>query len=90
MQLMPFTAEDMGVDNPFDPEQNIFGGARLLRILANRFQGDLVLTLSAYHAGGGAVSQRKGIPYKKTAEYVRSTLNAYYRYMDHPPYKSNP
>jgi soluble lytic murein transglycosylase-like protein len=86
MQLMPFTAKDMGVDDPFDPEQNIFGGARLLRILANRFNGDLVLTLSAYHAGGGAVSQKKGIPYKKTAEYVRSTLNAYYRYMDHPPY----
>ena len=90
MQLMPFTADDMGVEDPFNPEQNIFGGARLLRILANRFQGDLVLTLSAYHAGGGAVSQKKGIPYKKTAEYVRSTLNAYYRYMDHPPYKSTP
>jgi soluble lytic murein transglycosylase-like protein len=88
MQLMPFTAEDMGVKTAFNPEQNIYGGARLLRILANRFNGDLVLTLSAYHAGGGAVSAKRGIPYERTAQYVRSTLNAYYSYMDNPPYSS--
>ena len=80
MQLMPFTSKDMGVQDPFDPEQNIWGGARLLRILANRFHGDLVLTLSAYHAGGGAVSEAGGIPYERTAQYVRSTFNAYQKY----------
>lgn len=80
MQLMPFTSKDMGVKDPFDPEQNIWGAARLLRILANRFHGDIVLTLSAYHAGGGAVSEAGGIPYERTAQYVRSTFNAYQKY----------
>lgn len=87
MQLMPYTAKDMGVEDSYNPEQNIFGAARLLRILANRFNGDLVLTLSAYHAGGGAVSQQGGIPYEQTARYVRKTLNAYYGYMDQAPYQ---
>jgi len=81
MQLMPFTAKDMGVRDPFDPEQNIWGAARLLRILANRFNGDVIFTLSAYHAGGGAVSEVGGIPYERTAQYVRSTFNAYQRYL---------
>lgn len=81
MQLMPFTSRDMGVRDPFDPEQNIWGAARLLRILANRFNGDVVFTLSAYHAGGGAVSEVGGIPYERTAQYVRSTFNAYQKYL---------
>ncbi len=85
MQLMPLTAQDMGVTNSFDPEENIYGGARYLRILANKFDGDLVLTLSAYHAGGGAVSRVDGIPYEQTAEYVRRVLNAYYRYQKKLP-----
>ncbi len=85
MQLMPNTASDMGVEDAFDPRQNILGGARLLRILANRFQGDLVLTLSGYHAGGGAVSSAGGIPYSQTAEYVRRVLNAYYRFQKKAP-----
>lgn len=85
MQLMPTTAEEMGVDDPFDPEQNIFGGARYLRILANKFDGDLVKTLSGYHAGGGAVSSVDGIPYTQTAEYVRRVLNSYYAYQKRLP-----
>ena len=85
MQLMPPTAEDMGVEDPFQPEQNILGGARYLRILANRFGGDLVLTLSGYHAGGGAVRSAGGIPYDRTAQYVRLVLNAYYGYQNKPP-----
>ena len=89
MQLMPETAKDMGVKDSYDPEQNIYGAARLLRILANRFNGDLVLTLSAYHAGGGAVSKEGGIPYEQTAQYVRKTLNAYYGYMEEAPYISS-
>jgi soluble lytic murein transglycosylase-like protein len=85
MQLMPGTAREMGVEDPFSPEENIFGGARYLRILANRFNGDLVLTLSGYHAGGGAVSRSGGIPYAKTASYVRAVLNAYYEYQKNSP-----
>lgn len=85
MQLMPTTGEEMGVTDPFDPEQNIYGGARYLRILANRFDGDLVLTLSGYHAGGGAVQSAGGIPYEQTAQYVRMVLNNYYRYQSEPP-----
>lgn len=85
MQLMPGTAKDLNVHDPFDPTQNIFGGTRYLRMLANRFGGDLVKTLSAYHAGGGAVSSAGGIPYEQTAEYVRLVLNAYYAYQKAPP-----
>ncbi len=88
MQLMPGTAGDMGVKDPWDPEQNIFGGSRYLRILANKFDGDLVLTLSGYHAGGGAVDSVGGIPYEQTAEYVRRVLNAYYRYQKQLPTKA--
>ncbi len=50
MQLMPRTAASMGVRDPFDPRQSILGGARYLRILANLFNGDLVLTVAAYNA----------------------------------------
>lgn len=85
MQLMPPTAGDMGVTDAFDPEQNIFGGARFLRILANKFDGDLVKTLAGYHAGGGAVSLTNGIPYEQTAEYVRRVLNHYYAYQKRLP-----
>lgn len=85
MQLMPGTARDMGVSDPFDPVQNIYGGARYLRMLANRFDGDIVLTLSGYHAGGGAVDEVGGIPYSQTAEYVRMVLNAYYAYQKQLP-----
>jgi len=85
LQLMPGTAGDMGVSDAFDPAQNIYGGARYLRILANRFDGDLVLTLSAYHAGGGAVNSVGGIPYERTAEYVRLVLNNYYAYQKRLP-----
>jgi len=75
MQLMPSVCKDMGVKNPFDPRENIYGGSRLLRVLANRFQGDLVLTLAAYHAGAGAVRKYQGIPpYATTRQYIRMVL----------------
>lgn len=81
MQLMPKTARSMGVSDPFDARQNILGGARYLRILANRFKGDLVLTVAAYNAGEGAVQKYKGIPpYKETQRYVRRVLKHYYSY----------
>ena len=75
MQLMPSVCKGMGVKNPFDPRENIYGGCRLLRVLANRFQGDLVLTLAAYHAGQGAVRKYQGIPpYATTRQYIRMVL----------------
>ena len=81
MQLMPKTARSMGVADPFDARQNILGGARYLRILANRFKGDLVLTVAAYNAGEGAVEKYNGIPpYKETQRYVRRVLKHYYAY----------
>jgi soluble lytic murein transglycosylase-like protein len=81
MQLMPKTARSMGVSDPFDARQNILGGARYLRILANRFTGDLVLTVAAYNAGEGAVEKYNGIPpYKETQRYVRRVLKHYYAY----------
>lgn len=81
MQLMPKTARSMGVSDPFDARQNVLGGARYLRILANRFKGDLVLTVAAYNAGEGAVEKYNGIPpYKETQRYVRRVLQHYYAY----------
>jgi soluble lytic murein transglycosylase-like protein len=80
MQLMPSVSRGMGVTDPFDPRQNIFGGTRFLRILANTFAGDLVLTISGYHAGPYAVKRYGGIPpYQTTQKYVRWVLSAYYR-----------
>ena len=79
MQLMPRTANAMGVRDPFDPRQNIFGGTRYLRILANRFNGDLVLTIAAYNAGEGAVMRYRGVPpYDETRRYVQNVLRHYY------------
>lgn len=79
MQLVPGTAQRMMVADIFDPRQNIFGGVRYLRVLANLFSGDLKLTLAAYNAGENAVIRHGGIPpYQETQDYVRRVL-AYYR-----------
>lgn len=81
MQLMPFTARRMGVLDPFDPRQNILGGARFLRILANQWKGDLVLTIASYNAGPGAVAKYKGVPpYRETQRYVGRVLGFYQQY----------
>ncbi|HEY8429290.1 MAG TPA: transglycosylase SLT domain-containing protein [Sandaracinaceae bacterium] len=83
MQLMPGTAARMGVTDIFDPRQNILGGARYLRILANTFNGDLVLTIAAYNAGEGAVLRYRGIPpYEETQRYVRRVLRWYYGFLE--------
>jgi soluble lytic murein transglycosylase-like protein len=79
MQLMPGTAHDMYVSDVWAPEQNIDGGARYLRILANQYDGDLIKTLAAYNAGPEAV-RRAGdavpnIP--ETREYVRKVIALY-------------
>ena len=81
MQLMPGTARSMGVANPFDPRQNILGGSRYLRILANLFHGDLVMTVAAYNAGEGAVLRYRGVPpYDETRRYVQRVLHHYYAF----------
>ena len=81
MQLMPQTAEEMGVDDPFDPRKNILGGTRYLRLLANTFDGDLVLTLAGYNAGHRAVVRYMDIPpFAETQRYVRRVLRLYYHY----------
>ena len=78
---MPFTAQKMGVEDPFDPRQNILGGARFLRILANQWNGDLVLTIASYNAGAGAVERYRGVPpYGETRRYVHRVLQRYYAY----------
>jgi soluble lytic murein transglycosylase-like protein len=72
MQLMPQRSLELGVRNPFDPEQNVDGGVRHLRDLLQRFGGDLTLALAAYNAGEEAVRAYQGIPpYPETQEYVR-------------------
>lgn len=80
MQLMPATAEHMRVEDPFDPRQNIMGGARYLRRLADRYDGDINLVLSGYHAGPGNVEKAGGIPFEKTQQYVRNVYKWYVRY----------
>ncbi len=81
MQLLPSTAASMTVTDPFDPRQNILGGARYLRTIANTFNGDLVLTIAAYNAGSGAVIRYGGVPpYDETQHYVRQVLRYYYEY----------
>jgi soluble lytic murein transglycosylase-like protein len=75
MQLMPETAAELGVSDPFDIRQNIDGGARYLRRMLDRFDGDLRLALSAYNAGPGAVEKYAGeVPYAETRSYVERVL----------------
>ena len=80
MQLMPETAGQMYVEDRVDPAQNIMGGTRYLRQLANEFGGDMMLVLAAYNAGPDAVRKYKGIPpYDETRQYVKKVLAYYYR-----------
>jgi hypothetical protein len=84
MQLMPGTASEMYVKDIFDTRDNIEGGVRYLRVLANLFEGDMVKMVAAYNAGPEAVRKYGGKvpPYPETQAYVRKVLQLYYHYKE--------
>ena len=78
MQLMPSTAQGLGVVNAYDAEQNIEGGTKYLKGLMDRFGNDKSLALAAYNAGPNAVKKYGGIPpYAETQNYVKNVLSKY-------------
>jgi hypothetical protein len=75
MQLMPATAEELGVADPFDPDQNVEAGAKLLKTLLNKYNGDLNRALGAYNAGTKRVEEAGGVPaIPETMKYVEKIL----------------
>jgi hypothetical protein len=82
MQLMPGTASDMKVSNSFDPRENIMGGAKYLRLLANTFDGDMILMLAGYNAGHNRVMKNgnRVPPISETQAYVRIVYNYYMKF----------
>lgn len=82
MQLMPATAGDLNLEDPFDPKENIHGGTRYLRYLLDRFDQDLRLAIAAYHAGPGTVSKHGGVPpIEKTKNYIKTVLRFFEFYL---------
>ena len=76
MQLMPATAQEFNVADPFDPAENIGAGARLLHELLVRYNGDVTLALAAYNAGPAAVEANHGVPpFAETTDYIRAILS---------------
>jgi len=79
MQLMPQTARQLRVANPFDPQQNVDAGVRHLKQLMENYGGDVKLTLAAYNAGQGAVARSAGVPrFSETRNYVKRITQLYY------------
>jgi soluble lytic murein transglycosylase-like protein len=80
MQLVPGTAQQLGVNNAFDPKQNLDGGVHYLHMLLERYNGDLDKALAAYNAGPSAVDRAGGIPrYRETRDYVQKVTDSYFR-----------
>jgi len=81
MQLMPGTAKGLGVIDPYNAEDNVKGGTKMLANLLRTYNGDKELALAAYNAGGGAVKKYGGIPpYQETQRYVKNVLSMYNKF----------
>jgi soluble lytic murein transglycosylase-like protein len=80
MQLIPTTAQRFGVNDAFNPKQNVDAGVRYLKLLLERYNGNLDLALAAYNAGEGAVDRAHGVPgFRETRNYVQRVQDAYFR-----------
>jgi hypothetical protein len=91
MQLMPQTAKDYKVRDPFSAKESIAAGARYLRALLRKFKGDRTLAAAAYNAGTGAVSKYRGVPpYRETLQYVAKVDALFELYRDALPQKKRP
>jgi soluble lytic murein transglycosylase-like protein len=82
MQLMPRTAAMLGVEDAFDPEENIEGGVKYLSQLTDKYDGDVEMALAAYNAGPARVDAAGGAPFAETSRYVRNVMALYHRYRE--------